>query len=149
MTSFSHVLDLLGTIPDRRRGQGKMSKLPHVVLFSILGVVAGANSYRGIHSFIDGHLDRLKDAFGLCWRRTPAYTSIRLVLRQLDASEVERVFRIHTAALADRIGGDESRVVAFDGKTLRGSFDHFADRSAGRKRHSRPLGYRKPVPLRP
>ena len=130
MTSFSHVLDLLGTMPDSRRGQGKMYQLPYLVLFSILAVVAGANSYRSIHSFIDVHLDRLKDAFGLGWRRAPAYTSIRLVLRQLDAAEVERVFRIHAAALADQVGCDEGRVVAFDGKTLRGSFDHFADRSA-------------------
>ena len=130
MTTFTHLLDLLRTIPDPRRAQGRMYKLPHVVLFAILAVVAGANSYRGIHSFIDVHLDRLKAAFGLRWRRAPAYTSIRLVLQSLDAGELERVFRIHAAVLADQIGCNGVRVVAFDGKTLRGSFDHFADRAA-------------------
>lgn len=130
MTTFSHLLDLLGTIPDPRRPQGRMYTLPHLVLFAILAVVAGANSYRGIHSFIDVHLDRLKAAFGLGWRRAPAYTSIRLVLQTLDPAEVERVLRIHAAVLADQIGCEGVRVVAFDGKTLRGSFDHFADRAA-------------------
>jgi len=130
MTTFAHLLDLVATIPDPRRRQGRMYALPHLLLFSILAVVAGANSYRGIHSFIDVHLDRLKAAFGLRWRRAPAYTSIRLVLQILDPVDVERVFRIHAAVLADQIGCDGVRVVAFDGKTLRGSFDHFADRAA-------------------
>ena len=130
MTSFSHVLDLLGTIPDARRAQGRLYQLPYLLLFSILAVVAGANSYRGIHSFIDVHLDPLKAAFGLGWRRAPAYTSIRSVLQGTKATEVERVFRIHAAVLADQVGCEGVRVVAFDGKTLRGSFDHFVDRSA-------------------
>jgi hypothetical protein len=130
MTTFSHLLELLGTISDPRRAQGKLYKLPHLLLFSILAVVAGANSYRGIDSFIDVHLDRLKEAFGLRWRRAPAYTSIRFVLQRLDAAELERVFRIHAAVVADQIGCEGVRVVAFDGKTLRGSFDHFANRAA-------------------
>ncbi len=46
MTPFHHLLDLLGTIPDPRRAQGRMYRLPPVLLFSILAVVAGANSYR-------------------------------------------------------------------------------------------------------
>ena len=71
MTTLSHLLDLLGTIPDPRRPQGWMYTLPHLVLFAILTVVAGANSYRSIHSFIDVHLDRLKAIFGLGWRRAP------------------------------------------------------------------------------
>src|SRR3712207_2391469 len=74
MTTFSHLLELLGTIPDPRRAQGKLYALPPLLLFAILAVVAGANSYRGIHSLIDVHLDRLKAAFGLRWRRAPAYT---------------------------------------------------------------------------
>ena len=130
MTSFSHLLDLLGTIPDPRRAQGKLYLLRHVLLFSFLAVVAGADSYRGVHSFIDVHLERLKAAFGLRWKRAPAYTSIRLILQQLDPAELERVFRIHAAVLADLAGCEGVRLVAFDGKTLRGSFDHFIDRTA-------------------
>ena len=130
MTAFSHLLDLLSTIPDSRRRQGRMYALPHVMLFAILAVVAGADSYRGIHSFIEVHLERLKVTFGLGWRRAPAYTSIRLMLQRLDPAELERVLRLHAAVLADQIGCPGVRVVAFDGKTLRGSFDHFADRAA-------------------
>lgn len=90
MTTFPHLLDLLRTISAPRRAQGPMCTLAHLLLFAILAVVAGANSHRGVHSFIDVHLDRLKAGFGLGWRRAPAYTSIRLVLQSLDASELER-----------------------------------------------------------
>ena len=64
---FAHLLDLLTEIEDPRRAEGKLYKLPHVMLFSILAMMSGANSYRGIHSFIEVHLSkgegRRRDAF--------------------------------------------------------------------------------------
>src|SRR6185369_8196535 len=86
-------------IEDPRRAEGKLYRLPYVVLFAILAIVAGANSYRTIHSFIDVHLARLRDVCGLKWRKAPAYTTIRGILRQLDAASVEAAFRRHAAAL--------------------------------------------------
>jgi len=56
---------LLAEIEDPRRAEGKLYRLPYVVLLAILAIVAGANSYRTIHSFIDVHLARLRDVFGL------------------------------------------------------------------------------------
>ena len=89
--------------------------------FKSRAMMAGANSYRGIHSFIDVHLERLRTHFGLSWRRAPAYTTIRLILQGLDGGAVERVFRLHGEVLRETAGGKGLRVVAFDGKTLRGS----------------------------
>ena len=86
------ILTLLAEIEYPRRAEGRLYRLPHVVLFAILAIVAGANSYRTIHSFIDVHLARLRDMFGLKWRRAPAYTTIRGILRQLDAASVEAAF---------------------------------------------------------
>ena len=48
MAPFSPLLGLLAEVPDPRRGQGQKYKLPHVLLFSILAVVTGCDSYRGI-----------------------------------------------------------------------------------------------------
>jgi hypothetical protein len=53
---FTPFLTLLAEIEDPRRAEGKLYRLPHVVLFAILAMVAGANSYRAIHRFIDVHL---------------------------------------------------------------------------------------------
>ena len=70
MNSFDRFLSHLGTIPDPRRAEGKLYQLPHVLLFSILAIVTGANSYRGIRTFIKTHRqtveqgvqDRLEEA---------------------------------------------------------------------------------------
>ena len=44
MASFSPFVDLLAEIEDPRRAEGKLYRLPQVVLFAILAIVAGANS---------------------------------------------------------------------------------------------------------
>ena len=126
-TAFTHLLAMLGGIADPRRAEGKLYGLAHVFLFSILAVMAGANSYRAIHSFLDVHLPRLKETFGLNWKRAPAYTTVRGILQGLAAADVEKVFRLHAAILNENAACQGMRVVAFDGKTLRGSFDKFTD----------------------
>jgi hypothetical protein len=55
MKSFERFLSLLARIPDPRRAEGKLYQLPHVLLFSILAIVSGANSCRGIRTFIKVH----------------------------------------------------------------------------------------------
>lgn len=130
MSAFAPLLVLLAEVPDPRRAEGKLYKLPHVLLFSILAVVAGSNSYRGIVTFIDEHRRRLNAAFGLRWRRAPAQPAIRYILQGLDPAAVEAVFRRHAALLQAARGGARGGSIALDGKTLRGSFDAFHDRAA-------------------
>ncbi len=130
MAAFSSLLDLLADVPDPRRAEGKLYKLPHVLLFSILAIVAGCNSYRGIVTFIDVHRCRLNTAFGLKWKRAPAHTAIRYILQGLGPAGVEAAFRRHAALLQSARAKPGQGSVALDGKTLRGSFDKFHDRAA-------------------
>ena len=108
-------------------------KLPHVLLFSILAIVTGGNSFRSIETFITVHRRRLTAAFGLSWKRAPAHTAIRYILQGLDPQAVEQVFRRHAAALA---ATPARRSIALDGKTLRRSFDNFRDRKAAQLLHA-------------
>lgn len=130
MKSFDQFLWLLATIRDPRRAEGKLYQLPHVLLFSILAIVSGANSYRGIRTFIKVHRRKLNKAFKIAWKRPPAHTAIRYILQGLTAADVEKAFREHAACLNLGVAGANARVVAFDGKTLRGSFDNFKDAKA-------------------
>jgi len=127
LRSFERFLSLLATIPDPRRAEGKRYQLPHVLLFSILAIVSGANSYRGVRTFIMVHRQRLNKAFKLRWKRPPSYTAIRYILQGLSATDVEKVFREHAANLNLDVAGSTARIIAFDGKTLKGSFDNFND----------------------
>lgn len=130
MASFSPLLDILADVPDPRRAEGKLYKLPHVLLFSILAIVTGCNSYRGIVTFIDVHRHRLNAAFSLKWRRAPAHTAIRYILQGLDPAALEVIFRRHAALLQAARATPGQGSIALDGKTLRGSFDKFRDRTA-------------------
>ena len=125
------LLTCLAAIPDRRRAEGKMYGQVGVILFSILAMVSGARSYRQIHTLIDRRLGLLNAAFpGAALRRAPAYTSVRGILQGLEEAELEQAFRRHAEALDHTCTASPSRFVAIDGKTLRGSFDAFADRKA-------------------
>src|SRR5215204_1685938 len=125
------LLTCLAAIPDRRRAEGKIYGQAGVILFSILARVSGARSYRQIHTLIDRRLGLLNAAFpGAALRRAPAYTSVRGILQGLDETELEQAFRRHAEGLDHTGAASPSRFVAIDGKTLRGSFDAFADRKA-------------------
>lgn len=130
MSTFNDFLTLLAQVPDPRRAEGKLYRLPYVLLFAILAIVTGANSYRGIKTFIETHRDKLNAAFGLNWKRAPAYTAIRYILKRLDPAAVEQVFRLHAAGLDAKKEEAGQRTIAIDGKTLRHSFDNFHDRKA-------------------
>jgi len=99
VAAFSPLLEILADVPDPRRAEGKLYQLPHVLLFAILAIVTGSNSYRGIVTFIDVHRHKLNAALGLKWRRAPAHTAIRYIIQGLDPRDVEAAFRRHAALL--------------------------------------------------
>jgi hypothetical protein len=101
-----------------------MYDLPHVLLCSILAVLAGADSYRSVYRFIETRWDWLRQHTGLNWRRMPCYTALYTILRGVDAATLEQALRKYTAGLAQHPDDEGSGVIALDGKTLRGSFDH-------------------------
>ena len=127
MKSFNCFLSLLATINDPRRAEGKLYKLQYILLFSILAIVSGANSYRTIHTFIETHLRKLKRAFKIKWKKAPCYSEIRFILQNLAPDDVEKAFREHAEILnhADDTGATHS--IGIDGKTLRRSFDAMND----------------------
>src|SRR3954449_690768 len=113
-----------------RRRQGRRYSLAHLLLFSVLAVLAGATSYRGILVFITVHRERLNTVFGAGLRRAPAVNTLRALFQALDPAELEAAFRQHARRLDDGVPAPGRRVIALDGKTLRRSFDHLNDEAA-------------------
>src|SRR5690349_9293805 len=64
MVPFAGLLAALEGIADPRRRQGRRYPLAHLLLFSVLAVLAGATSCRGILTFIGVHRERLNAVFG-------------------------------------------------------------------------------------
>ena len=128
---FAPLLSALEGIPDPRRPQGTRYPLAHLLLFSVLAVLAGATSYRGIVTFLAVHRDRLGHVYGVRLRRAPAVNTLRNLFLVLDPQALEAAFRRHARQL---LGGGRPdgphAAVALDGKTLRRSFDRPHDRAA-------------------
>lgn len=119
-------------IKDHRRKQGRSYELGHILLFSILAILSGATSYRKIHTFIEVRYTELDKIFNLNWKRLPAYTTIRNIIKDTSASELERAFRAYSQEISKSNEDIEvkKKFIACDGKVLRGSFDHFNDQKA-------------------
>lgn len=115
-------------IKDHRRSQGQRYELSAILLLSILAITSGATSYRKICIFIATHYKRLAPLLELNWKRMPAHTTIRAIIQNTDSSSLESSFRGYSAELAS--GQAEQEAIAFDGKVLRKSFDHFQDEKA-------------------
>ena len=125
----SRLLEVLSEVPDPRRAEGKRYQLPPILVISVLATLAGAKSYRQIHSFMKVHRERLGKLFDLRWPRVPAHTTLRDIFVGLDVKALEGVFRKHGQELWSRPSNGPA-LLAIDGKTLRHSFDHLNDQRA-------------------
>jgi DDE_Tnp_1-associated len=130
MVPFAGLLAALQQVPDPRRRQGQRYRLAPLLLFTVLAVLAGATSYRRIRLFILVHRERLNATFGARFRRAPAVNTLRTLVHALDPADIEAAFRRHAEHLGDATTPPGRRVIALDGKTLRGSFDHLDDQAA-------------------
>jgi hypothetical protein len=130
MVPFPRLVTALGDVPDPRRAQGKRYPLPYLLLFTVLALMSGAHSYRGIITFLEERRELLNRHFGVALKRAPAVNTLRTVLQSLDAEALERAFRHHARDLLSVVEADGRPVIALDGKTLRGSFDHINDKKA-------------------
>src|SRR3954449_7920356 len=84
---FAGLLATLEGIADPRRRQGRCYPLAHLLLFSVLAVLAGATSYRGIPTFIGVHRERLNAVFGARFRRAPAVNTPRGTVNLMTLAE--------------------------------------------------------------
>jgi predicted transposase YbfD/YdcC len=117
------------TIKDHRSKQGQRYDVPHVLLFSILAMLSNATSYRKLHSFISTHFETLKELFDLSWKRAPAYTTLRNIIKGMSPEDAEQAVRQATQEMS-QVSPHETRFLSCDGKKLRHSFDHFEDQHA-------------------
>jgi hypothetical protein len=129
MVPFSRLLTALQEVPDPRRAQGKRYPLAYLLLFTVLALLSGAKSYRGIITFLEQRRDLLNHTFAVDLKRAPVVNTLRSILQSLETEALEEVFRRHAKALLEARVGDRP-AIALDGKTLRGSFDHINDKKA-------------------
>lgn len=124
------LLDFLNKIEDKRRGQGKRYSLAHIVLFSLLAIMCKADGYKQIARFIDIHLEKLEEIFGIYWIKSPHEGTIRNILLSIDELDFEQVLFEYNQTIANIDKKKDSSILAIDGKTLKNSFNNMKDKKA-------------------
>ena len=123
------IITFLDDLKDHRRSQGQRYELKFILLFSIMTILRNAKSYRDIARFLKKHHSKLNKDFGAAWKKAPSYTTVRNIIQGTDKHGLETCFRAYSKSLLEPV---EGRLVgvAVDGKVLRGSYDHFQDKTA-------------------
>jgi hypothetical protein len=109
------LIEQLKTIPDWRRGRKVQYPLWLMLLMTLLGVMSGYTSLRGLEDFMQRHRQEVVELFGLNKAKLPSYSTLRDMAQHVDAHQVAEVF-LHWAKQALPL--EAGQVVSFDGKAL-------------------------------
>ena len=114
--ALNALIDQLKTIPDWRQGRRKVAyPLWLMLLVSLLGVMSGISSIRGLADFMERHEQEVVDFFHLEKAKLPRYSSIQRMLRRVNAADVATIF---AGWVAQQCPLEANQRVALDGKSL-------------------------------
>jgi len=119
----ANLLDIFSSLTCVRRAQAKQYVLANMLLFCVFGILCGAHSYAGLSSFIEEKFDILQAAFPSKMKRAPAASTLWRIIGKICLAELEAAFRKHAADLHRALGGGPGSLIAYDGKSSKGSYD--------------------------
>jgi predicted transposase YbfD/YdcC len=112
-------LSLLASVPDPRDPRGVRHALPVVLGLGLAAVLAGSQSFAAIGQWVADQPVQGLTELGLTGSARPNESTIRRAFARLDADELDRVLGAHLWTRTRQAGA--RRVVALDGKTVRGA----------------------------
>ena len=105
---------------DRRRAQGLRHPLPAILGLTVVAILTGITSRRGVVQFGNALGRPFRKLLGVTRYKAPSEATLSRVFRDLDAATFEQLIRQWIRA---RLGGRPFEHIAIDGKTSRGSRD--------------------------
>lgn len=113
-------LDIFGQLDDPRIDRKKLHPMPEILLLTLSAVICGAESWDDIELFGKSKLDFLRQYLPY-ENGIPSDDTVRRFFRAIDTSQFQRLFMEWIRAwLSPEVAG---KVIAIDGKTLRGSHE--------------------------
>jgi predicted transposase YbfD/YdcC len=116
-TSF---LDHFEDMPDPRMERQRLHSLENVLFIAVCAVICGASSFVDMEDFGNAKLDWLSERLDMP-NGVPSHDTFQRVFSLIDPVQFERCFISWTESIRDAVDGD---IIAFDGKTLRRSFNN-------------------------
>jgi predicted transposase YbfD/YdcC len=118
-SSASLLLELLATVPDPRSRRGIRHGLPGILAVAVAAVLTGAKSFAAIGQWVADADPDLLAALGAGRKRGPSETAIRRAFARLDAARLDAILAAWMWTRTHVV--DQRRVIAIDGKTIRGA----------------------------
>ncbi len=113
--------DVLGGVVDPRKRRGVRHGLVVVLTAAVCAVAAGARSFVAVAEWVADLPDEVAAALGTD-RRCPSESTIRRLLGRVDADRFDAALGAFVQSLCTSVApAGRRRVLAVDGKTLRGS----------------------------
>ena len=107
-------------LPDPRMVRHRLHSLESVLFISVCAVICGANSFVDMEDFGKAKLDWFSERLDMP-NGVPSHDTFQRVFSLIDPVEFQKCFIAWTEAMREAVNGD---IIAFDGKTLRRSFDN-------------------------
>jgi Transposase DDE domain. len=121
------LLAALRTVPDPRKPRGRRHRLPGILAIAVCAVIAGARSFVTIAEWAAAATPAALAKLGVTGE-VPCESTIRRTINKIDANGLDLIIGAWTALRANT--PEDFRVIAVDGKSLRGSAT-----AGGRCRH--------------
>ena len=121
------LLAALNTVPDPRKARGLRHRLPGILAIAACAVIAGARSFVAIAEWATAATPAALAKLGIT-AEVPCESTFRRTINQIDANGLDLILGAWAALRAVNPKG--IRVIAVDGKSLRGSAT-----AGGRCRH--------------
>jgi predicted transposase YbfD/YdcC len=113
------LLEVLEQLPDPRRRRGVRHRVAGIVAVALTAVLAGARSYAAIASWAGDLTAEQRARVGLTRPVAPDASTFRRVLARLDAAVLDGLVGAFVWMRTGTVEG--RRVIALDGKTVRGA----------------------------
>lgn len=118
-THHEHLLSVLDTVPDPRARRGVRYELAGVLALAVTATIAGARSFAAIGQWAADSTAEMLALFGLTCGNAPDESTLRKLFARLDADALDLALGMWMWTRT--FVADSRRVIALDGKTVRGA----------------------------
>ena len=99
------LLELLAEVPEHRTGNAIKYALRDVLFLGIFAILCGAETYTGIHTFSELHLEELRKYLELP-NGVPSHDAFGDIFSRVDTAAVGKCFKLFTDSIKEGEGTD-------------------------------------------
>lgn len=127
-SNMTQLLDKFRELPDYRKYKLRKFNLGEVMFMSLLALLSGANGYMDMEFWIKSKKRELQKFLGHAFI-APADNTIRNIFLNIDTKRLDTLFEDWAHSIANTTVST-IKIVASDGKTMRGSNNKIRDEKA-------------------